>query len=266
MHLSTNDNQAGLLHWLYNASMCDLRRKIFLLLFLLGLGLLAPPSGRAQPLPAIQILTLGEDSRVMAPIYLAAVVQPGEDGLVRVALVDRQNDLLSRQVLRLNSPDQASVEFTTSLDFEFPGENIPAILTVSTQDHANRPVALRSVVLILLSSGEEMITSTSAADSWLTVSSPEPGAVIIEPPIRVVGTVTPINTNPVIIELITERGGAIISRQLAVKTAGEPMDFEVSLNFSPVTIVRDMRLVIRQPSDFVGVDAILDSLPVRIIP
>lgn len=203
---------------------------------------------------------------VTAPIELAAIVYPGEDGLIRVTLVDKNRDLLARQLLRVNVIEQGAVQFSTRLAFEIPNETTSAILTVETQDHFHRTIALRSVELILQSSGEGSIESHSIPDRWLTITQPEPGAIITESPLVVKGAVTPVNGRPIIFELVTERGGAVISKQLAVETPGEAVDFEVPLIFSPVTAALDMRLVIRQSADIIGVDAVLDSLPITLAP
>ncbi|MFU8827772.1 MAG: hypothetical protein ACNA70_09840, partial [Brevefilum sp.] len=114
--------------------------------------------------------------------------------------------------------------------------------------------------------GEAVFEPQTTPEPWLTIAHPEPGMVIQTSPLLITGTVTPINDFPLVFELLTERGGAIISKQLAVETPGQPMDFEVPLVFPPVTGQRDMRLIIRQPSGYVGVDAILDSVQITIAP
>ena len=242
------------------------RRIIILLSVLLGLGLLVSRTSTAQPVEQITILTPGNGSGVTAPIDLTAEIIPGEDGLIRVTLIDRNQTLLARQLLQVNETAQVAVMFSTRLDFEIPGETTAAILTITTQDHLHRPVALRSVTLTLKSSGEDQIILHSIADPWLTITQPQPGAVITASPLIVTGQVTPLNDRPVIFELITERGGSIISKQLAVETPGEMIDFEVPLVYALPSGERDMRLVVRQTTEIGGGDAILDSLPVKIAP
>ena len=246
--------------------MHQIRRSILLLCCLVGLGCLVSNSGKAQPVEPITILNLGDGSLVKAPLELTALVQPGADDLVRVALVDRQGDLLARQVVRMNAPQQDTVEFITQLAFEIPGENTAASLSVTTLDHAQRPIAVRTVGLTLLSAGDVKIEPTVFSDPWLMIAQPEPGTVINTSPLVVIGQVTPINDNPVIFSLVNERGGAIVARQLTVETPGEPIDFEISMPFTPTSAVRQMRLIIRQASRINGVNAILDSLLLTIEP
>jgi hypothetical protein len=103
-------------------------------------------------------------------------------------------------------------------------------------------------------------------NAWLEITQPEPGAVVDSSPMLIVGTVRPVNSYPVIFELVTERGGAIVSKQLAVEIPGKALDFEISLGYPPVTEVRDMRLIVRQSAGFAGGVVILDSLPITLTP
>jgi hypothetical protein len=236
------------------------------LILTLGLIFFLSLSASAQPVQPITILTPGESSLVTAPIEVTALVYPGEDGVVRLTLVDRNQNLLARQLHRVETPSDGAIEFSTQLAFEIPTETSAAILTIATQDHAHRPLALRSINITLAGSGEDMIEPVSSTQSWLTITEPEPGAVISASPMLISGTVIPVNSNPIIFELLTERGGAIVSKQLAVETPGKAMAFEVPLIYPPVTETRDIRLIVRQSAGLAGVDAILDSLPVIIMP
>lgn len=214
----------------------------------------------------ITILTPGESSLVTAPIEVIALVYPGEDGLIRLTLVDRNQTLLARQLIRVEAPSGEAIEFSTRLAFEIPVEATTALLMLTTQDQAHRPLSSRSINITLAGSGEEMIAPAQITQPWLKLTEPQPGAVINASPMLISGTVIPVNSNPVIFELLTERGGAIVSKQLAVEIPGEAMDFELLLIYPPVTEPRDMRLVIRQSAGWVGVDAILDSLSLILAP
>jgi hypothetical protein len=249
-----------------NSFFNHLRRFIFFVCCLFALGWLVSNPGKAQPVEPITILNPGTGSLLTAPIEVTALVRPGAYGLARVTLVDRQGDLLARQVIRLNEAQLDVVELTTQLAFEIPLESAPAVLSVTTLDHAQRPIAVRTVGLTLQGAGEVKIEPTVFSDPWLKIVQPDPKTVINTSPLIVIGQVTPINGNPVIFSLLNERGGAIVTRQLAVETPGEAIDFEISLPYTPVSDVRDMRLVIRQTSSFIGLTTILDSLLITIEP
>lgn len=223
-------------------------------------------SGEAQPIQPITILSPGENSFVTSPIHINAMIQPGGDGLIRLTLVDKNQNLLARQLLRLNAKGGSAIEFTTDLAFEIPTESTPALLILATQDHLHRPLSTRSVALTLLSGGEDDIQSQSDQAPWLTITRPLPGALISDTTIVIEGTVTPKNSKPIIFELVRESGGVMISKQLGVDQPCVTMNFSVSLIYTPNTDVEDIRLVIRQTAQDLGVNVILDSLPIRLAP
>lgn len=241
-------------------------RTALVLLFLLSLSSLWLLKGEAQPLQSITILSPGENSAVTSPIHINAMVQPGEDGLVRLTLVDNNQNILARQLLRVNGKSDSAIEFKADLAFEIPTESSPAVLMIATQDHLHRPHSTRSVGLTLLSSGEDDIQPQSEQPPWLRITRPLPGALISDTTIVIEGTVTPKNSKPIIFELVRESGGVMISKQLGVDQPGVPKNFSVSLTYLPNTNVEDIRLVIRQTAQDLGVNVILDSLPIRLAP
>lgn len=241
-------------------------RIALLICVLFGWGYLTSRGISAESVQPIVILSPVSQSRLTTPITVRARVRPGDSGLVRVTLVDQQQNLLARQVFSIDAPNHDAVDFTTELAFEIPVERTDAFLMVMTQDHAKRPIAIRSVPITLQSSGEMVIAPLLVADPWLEIDQPSPGDVINASPLVVMGMVRPINARPVIFELVTERGSAIVTRQLAGGIPGEWMAFEISLPYMPSLINRDLRLTIRQPSGIPGVNITLDSLPLTIMP
>lgn len=237
-----------------------------LLFITLSLALLLALSASVLPVQPITIHTPGENSLVTSPIEINASIYPGEDGLVRLTLVDRKQNVLARQLISVDVTGDTAIEFSANLMFEIPLETSSTILTIATQDGLHRPLALRSIELSLASSGDDQIRVQFASEPWLTVIEPEPGAVVNEPALDIVGTVTPVNHNPIIFEVLNERGAALVSRQLAVDVPGTPQAFEVRLALPSFSEAQEMRLIIRQPTGFPGVDAILDSLPLTINP
>lgn len=263
----TEDNHQVLAsYWLYNFTMRHQHLAALVLLFLLSLSTLSLINGEAQPIQPITILSPGENSAVMSPIRITAMIQPGEDGLVRLSLVDKNQNLLARQLLRANGKGDSAIEFTSDLVFEIPTESTSAVLLIATQDHLHRPLSTRSVGLTLLSSGEDNIQPQAEQPPWLRITRPLPGMLISDTTIVIEGTVTPKTSKPIIFELVRESGGVMISKQLGVDQPGEPMNFSVSLTYPPNPNVQDIRLVIRQTGEDLGVNVILDSLPIRLAP
>lgn len=246
--------------------MRNLRRFGILLIFFLVISMLPPQSGTAIPPALINILSPGEGSTVNTPIEFTAEIQPGGDGLVRVSLVDRQNNVLARQLIRIDANKQTPYEFLTHLPFEIPVESAPALLSLAIQDENHRPLSLRSISLTLQSGGTASITAPHTDVSWLEIDQPVPFESLSGGSFSVEGRVTPLTQKPVIFELITDTGGVIGSSQLAVEEPDEPFDFSIRLSYAFITTTRNVRMVIRQTTDPYGMNVILDSFLITLSP
>ena len=237
------------------------------LFFFMILSLLPPQMGSALPSPPITNLSPGEGAIVTSPIFIDAQIRPGQDGLIRVTLLNRDNTAIARQLIKLNSPrDGQQIPFSTSIVFEIPQEHIQALLTLETQDRFHRPVSLRGVLLTLESDGEAMVQNQPTTSNWLTITSPIEGDSFKGGNFTVEGIITPPTSNPVIFELITDSGGVIGTSQLAVDEPGIPSQFNISVTYAFITSRRDVRLIVRQTVNPYGSNIVLDSLPISLSP
>lgn len=246
--------------------MQKLRRYGILLIFFLVINLFSPQRGKASTPALINILNPGDGSAVTSPIELTAEIQASGDGLARVSLFDRQNTVLSRQLIQTDKNNPSPFKFSTHLPFEITAESSPALLTLALQDEYHRPLALRSVFLTLQSDGTATITSPIKHTSWLEIDQPIAQETLSGGNFRVEGRVTPLTQKPVIFELITDTGGVIGSSQLAVEEPDTPIDFSIQLSYAFITSTRNVRMVVRQTADPFGADVILDSLPITLSP
>lgn len=251
---------------MYNLAMSRNHRIWLLAALILTLSLALPHSSMARPAPGITIRSPGDSSTVTSPIAVSAEMVPGADGLIRLVLTDERNNTLSRQLLRIDSDVDGPIPFKTALPFELPGPDTEALLTLSTQDIYHRPLALRSVLLTLTTSGEAQINRPPSAAPWLEITFPEPLDIITGGQFTILGTVTPVTDNPVIFELITDSGGVIGSAQLAVTEPGQAVTFEQPISYGYIKKIRDVRLVMRQTLDGYGTNVVLDSLLLALLP
>jgi hypothetical protein len=238
----------------------------FILLFFVLVGLRSSLHAEAVRSDSLKLITPGEGSIVTSPIKISAQVQVRPQDLIRVKLVDRSGSIISRQLLPVNARGDMVLNFTSRLAFEIPRETADGLLTIAVQDNNNRLVALRSAALKLLSDGENLINLQSSSSDWLTITKPQPGEKLQGGAIDVEGTVIPIIDRPVVFELITDSGGQIGWKQLAVEDAGVPIEFNITVPYAYITQERDVRLVIRQTDTFYGENIILDSVPIYLSP
>jgi hypothetical protein len=238
----------------------------FVLLFFLLIGLRSPLGAEAVRSDSLELITPVEGSIVTSPIEISAQVQAQPQDLIRVELVERSGSVISRQLFPVSARRNVNLNFTTSLPFEIPRETTDGLLTIAVQDSNNRLVALRSAVLKLQSDGENWINEQSSGFDWLTITKPKPGEKLQGGAIDVEGTVIPIIDRPVFFELITDSGGQIGWKQLAVENAGEIIEFNITVPYAYITQERNVRLVIRQTDTFYGENIILDSVPIYLSP
>lgn len=242
--------------------------RAFFILFLL-LILNTPPVqvSNAHESTPLMILNPGEGSEVTSPIHLSAEIQPNPGGLIRVALVNREGQEISRKLLRMDTEKSIiGATFSTDLPFEIPTDQTKALLTLSTLDSAYQTTALRSVEVLLNFEGGIAILNQTNPEPWLKIDNPQPsefasgGVLVIE------GSVTPKSENPVIFELITAEKRVVGSAQLAITTPNQRMPFEIPLKYTIHELRADANLIIRQTDQIYGVLIALDIIPLTLSP
>jgi len=246
--------------------MSKFRQIGFILVILFFISWPFSLSGKAVSSPSLILETPGDSSRVTSPIYISAQLQHLNGRLMRVILVDRSKNTIARQLLRLETDEVLSIDFSTNLAFEIPRDSSEGLISLAILDSYNRPVALRSAVIMLLSVGEDQITTKNQMSEWLTISQPQPGEIIGGGEVRVTGTIRPLVARPVFFELVNESGGQIGTRQLPVDSAGETFDFDITIPYAFITKTQEVRLTIRQRDSYYGQDIILNSMLISLTP
>jgi len=221
----------------------------------------------AREATPLTILNPGEGSEVTSPIHLSAEIQSNPGGLIRIALVNREGQEISRKLLRMDTEKSISgAAFSTDLPFEIPTDQARALLTLSTLDSVYQTTALRSVEVLLNSEGGIAILNQTNPEPWLKIDNPQPsefasgGVLILE------GSVTPKGESPVIFELITAEKRVVGSAQLAVTNPNLPMPFEINLKYKFKSPSKEVRLVVRQTLYPYNTTAMLDSLLISSFP
>jgi len=251
---------------MYNSHMW-IRRHIGLIIFLfLAVGLFPPTQGSASPAPLISILSPGDSSFLTSPISLSAEIIPDSQSMIRVTLTSRNGDLLARQLMRLDGSSISPIVCNTDIPFEIPSDQTEALLTLAIQDEDFRTVAVRSVLMTLVSTGEPTLNPPASNEPWSSITQPQAGEEVSGGELLVTGSVTPISNRPITFELISDSSRVIGSSQLSVLTPDEELDFEVTLYYSYIKETTNVRLVIRQ--NFYPYDeaAILDSVILSVAP
>jgi hypothetical protein len=212
------------------------------------------PTITLTPTPPFSYLRMsrpGVFSRVISPFRLEANVVPGEDGFIRVELVGEDGRLIVRDLLNNAGAIGTRFWFSHWLDFDITAAAETTRLVLSVQDVQGRKIAISSVDLILLYLGEDEINPPFSLLEPYVLWYPHHGAVIKNSVVLVGGLAQPVNSNPLIIELIDEEGQVISSVQttLAEPLGGEHTHarFEIGVPYN-VSETTPVRLSLRQES------------------
>jgi hypothetical protein len=239
----------------------------FLVIFILiSLSVVVRGRSLAQPTAMLTLIIPGEGSKLTSPIHILVEIQDPGPGLIRLALVDAKGIVLARQLLRLPPNMTESQPFESWLYFEMPEQSTSTRLTISLHDSTMQALSLRSVYLTLRSDGVDESLPNSNPAAWLTLDLPSAQMAFDEGEVHAVGTIIPLNDNPVIFDLVTDTGGVVGTLQLPVTQKGQPQPFDINIPYSFITKARSARLVIRQVGKTQPGNVILDSLPITLIP
>jgi hypothetical protein len=232
-------------------------------------GLTPLPTNAAQtiPLADIRISHPGQLSKVTSPISLEASVIPGADNSVHVELIGEDGSVLDRQVLGFATPHGQRVGINPKIEFEIAGVSETARLQVYVTDAGKRVTALSSLELVLLSQGSAEINTVPDVFSPYVVLSPKPNQQVSGGVINISGLIRPINSQPLVIDLVSDSGDVMGSRQVQASAGsqGEHIAFQTSLPYTAHQATW-ARLVLHQSDTRIQGDAAIFSQPVYVNP
>lgn len=194
----------------------------------------------------IQIFAPGPMSKVASPVILKMHIIAGSSGKIQIDLYGEDGRLLTRNKKSL-APGGKGADQQIKVPFELPGNAEVGRLTVSTLDKQGRMESLKSVRLLLLSSGNSEITPPGDLSEPIGVFNPKAGESISGGVVYVKGDLWPFNLNPVFVELIDPEGKSIAVRIVSVKDVN-PHLLETTLPYK-VFVPTAARLIIRQDDD-----------------
>jgi len=213
----------------------------------------ATPTVTLTPTPPFAYLHItrpGLFSKLISPYRMEAMVQPGEDGLVRIELIGEDNRMIANQVLDYRDYLNRRFWIAPFLEFQIAGAAETARLVMSVEDQFGRKIALSSVDLILMALGDNE-TSPSVVDlEPYIIRYPYADQTIQGGKLWVSGVARGVNDSPLIIELINEEGNVVGASRVEVPPPTEEMShmpFGVEIPYF-VEGTTPVRLTIRQDS------------------
>jgi hypothetical protein len=207
-------------------------------------GITIPASG--EPV----ILLPGDNARLVSPMRLQILTQPGEDGLVRVELLGHDNRLIFRKLLDYAEYKGKTLLLEEEIPFEVRSDE-PARLQIVLENAKGKVVFLSSVRLTLLAVKGTETAGEKAVNPRIKIELPVSGTSVVGKELVIKAGIKPINSNPIIIEVLAADWHTLTSKILTIdppadQTAFTPID--VKLPFKTGTDL-PVTLRIRQDSN-----------------
>jgi hypothetical protein len=212
------------------------------------------PTITPTPLPPLAVLRFthpGPFSKIVSPIKIEAMVSPGDDGYVYFDLIGEDNRIISHNQVDLRRNLGQHLIISPRIDFQISAAAETTRLVMYTVDQANRIVDLTSLDLILLSLGNSGINPPYPQQEPYAVRYPHPGDSISGGILHIVGLSRPVNSRPLIFELVDENQKVVGSTEaLIAQPTGDlsHTPFEINIPYV-ITGPTSVRLTLRQESD-----------------
>lgn len=215
----------------------------------------------------IQIKSPGTGSRLTSPVLLDVYYPCGVGGLAQISMTDANNDLLFRKVHYEDCSFDELIGITLPIYFDVTKENIESRISVSIKDQFDRPVALSSVDIRLVSTNPSLIPPLEIRPAFV-LSTPQEGVVITGSSITVEGKMLPASDRAIILEIMTTAGKIIGISQIPVPqfNENEYLPFSAQILLKNITEKMNVRLIARQLGSLITVDTGLGSVEFFIQP
>jgi len=203
------------------------------------------------PFAYLQIKKPGKDSFVVSPINMEVMINPGDDGLLRIDLLGEDGRIIAHE--ELDYSYAIGNRFWTSPKLSYSIDSVAELgrLELSVYDEHSRIIALSTVDLYLQSLGRYDIKDAVSLKEPFVIRYPYHKAEIEDGIVYVNGLAQPINDNPLIFELVDENRTVIGTWELNIsqpQSGQSHTPFSVQVPYI-INATTPVRLTIRQESD-----------------
>jgi len=210
---------------------------------------LASPTPPPQP-AKMRITKPGAYSIVSSPIQLEALISLGDDSLVYIDLIGEDGRIMVSEVLDFRNYDARNFYITPEIPFNINSAAELARIVVYTKDMFGQMISLVSVDVLLLQMGSSDIAAPLVEFEPYLVTTPREGSLITGGEVVMDGAARVINDQPLIVELIDEKGAIVGSGEVLVSQPSAALvhvPFQLSVSYT-VTHRTRVRLSVRQES------------------
>lgn len=234
-----------------------------------SLLLYTPTHTPAPPIPdaRIQILRLGELSKIASPLQVSTRLTCGEGKNIRFELYGEDGRLLARYLRTYNNIPWNTARIGFNMDFEISAAAELGRLVVSAEDSYGRLIEANSIDLILMAQGMSEINPPGGLQQRIIIQDPPEQSVIQTGKLIVSGRARPATNQPLRAMLVGE-DGKILGQRLAGLVVQIPGDYGVFIAEVPYSIreVTPALLVIYEEGGNISPYTFLTSIHVLLAP
>ncbi len=221
------------------------------------------------PWAFIRIARPGPLSKVGSPLKVEMGMTPGEDGMLYIDLVGEDGRSITRLTKDYRQFTNKQIYTAVEIPFEIPGVAETSRLVMTARDRLGRTMALSSLDLVLIKLGDDITTNPGFQQEPFIIRNLKPDTTVQGGNLHLEGVAHPLNSQPVIFELLNENGTVLATKILQIDPPTGPLSHTPFTLDIPYTINSPARvlLTMRQVSDgrIPGTIA-LSSLPIRLEP
>ncbi len=163
-----------------------------------------------------QILGPGPGSKVISPFILRAELKPGNDSVVHIELIGQDGQILMREIRSYQILETDWISLGSEITYGINTVAEPGRLQISIVDEHGRLKSVRSVDLVLQSTGIQDLNHPKDQLEQIALESPPPNRLIQGGTMRVSGMARPHSSQPFRIEIVTSDGKIVGTRQVSV--------------------------------------------------
>ncbi len=175
----------------------------------------SPPPANI-PTSINQIISPGTGSQVLSPFMLRAAVKPGSNSVVHIELFGEDGRLLMREVRRYSSLESEWVSIGSEVAYGINAAAEIGHLQIGIEDEHGRLHSVSSVDLILQSMGNQDLFQPVDQLENIVLQLPKPNRLIQGGTMRIDGLARPRSGKPLMIEIVSEDGRIVGTRQVSV--------------------------------------------------
>ncbi len=214
----------------------------------------------------IHIIAPGPMSKVVSPVDFIIHIAPEYTGSTRIELVGEDGTSLFVKVFKTYSNLGYFTRIEQKIDFEIRGAAEIARLQVSTYDSVGLMQAFNSVRILLQAVGDNQFTHVDEVRDRVLLRSPSVGDSVKGGFLNVQGDYRPVDSLPVIFDLIGLDGTLLGSRIIQLSPSdGNYQQFNTTIPYE-IQKRSQAKLVIRQSDDRIDGLAYLFSRSITLDP